>query len=78
MNDKQYWFPAKRYGWGWELPCTWQGWVFFIAWLGAVLLGIPLIIPHGRPAFFSFLGLMIALLIFVCYKKGEPPGWRWG
>ena len=25
-NDK-YWFPAKRYGWGWGPPNNWQGWV---------------------------------------------------
>jgi len=25
--DKEIWFPAKRYGWGWGLPCAWQGWV---------------------------------------------------
>jgi hypothetical protein len=24
-NDKTYWFPAKRYGWGWGLPTVWQG-----------------------------------------------------
>jgi hypothetical protein len=30
--DGRYWFPAKRYGWGWGLPVTWQGWlVAFIA-----------------------------------------------
>lgn len=26
-NGKKIWFPAKRYGWGWGLPVTWQGWV---------------------------------------------------
>ncbi|HTS17465.1 MAG TPA: hypothetical protein VMP11_07825 [Verrucomicrobiae bacterium] len=26
-NDKRVWFRAKRYGWGWGLPCAWQGWV---------------------------------------------------
>jgi hypothetical protein len=26
---RKIWFPAKRYGWGWGLPCCWQGWVFF-------------------------------------------------
>ena len=28
MNEpEKYWFPAKRYGWGWGLPSTWQGWI---------------------------------------------------
>ena len=25
-DDSRYWFPAKRYGWGWGLPATWEGW----------------------------------------------------
>ena len=35
--ETRYWFRAKRYGWGWGLPCSWQGWVFFLIWLGALL-----------------------------------------
>lgn len=27
MQQASYWFPAKRYGWGWGLPSSWQGWV---------------------------------------------------
>jgi hypothetical protein len=27
----RYWFPAKRYGWGWGLPVTWQGWAVLAA-----------------------------------------------
>jgi hypothetical protein len=30
-QDPEYWFPAKRYGWGWGIPVTWQGWVVFAA-----------------------------------------------
>ena len=29
MSEKEYWFPAKKYGWGWGLPSTWQGWVVY-------------------------------------------------
>ena len=24
-DPPRYWFPAKRYGWGWGPPSTWQG-----------------------------------------------------
>ena len=24
-NPPRYWFPVKRYGWGWGLPGTWEG-----------------------------------------------------
>ena len=32
-QDPEYWFPAKRYGWGWGLPATWQGWTVLAAFL---------------------------------------------
>jgi hypothetical protein len=36
-NPPRYWFPAKRYGWGWGLPCTWQGWLVLAAYLGLMV-----------------------------------------
>ncbi len=27
QTEPKYWFPAKRYGWGWGIPNTWQGWL---------------------------------------------------
>lgn len=75
----KYWFPAKRYGWGWGLPQTWQGWVVmgvFVA-LNAVT-GI-LISPISQPVAFAVsFTLLAAVLIAICWFKGEPPRWRWG
>ena len=31
-DTKNYWFRAQRYGWGWGLPLTWQGWIIVIAY----------------------------------------------
>ena len=39
--DKQLWFRAKSYGWGWT-PITWQGWAVL---LGCLLIGI---VPYAR------------------------------
>jgi hypothetical protein len=78
-RKKDIWFPAKRYGVGWGLPVTWQGW--------AVFLGYPLITVACAFAvsdtgdliwFFPMLFISTALLVFVCFKKGEKPKWRWG
>jgi hypothetical protein len=30
-SKSKYWLPAKRYGWGWGVPCAWQGWCVLIA-----------------------------------------------
>jgi hypothetical protein len=74
-----YWFPAKRYGWGWGLPRTWQGWVVMAVFLALVGLGLFVFPPAGHGiGFFIYIVVLIALLVAVCYAKGEPPRWRWG
>ncbi|KLI99749.1 hypothetical protein [Luteimonas sp. FCS-9] len=77
-GDDGYWFPAKRFGWGWGLPRRWQGWAVlgvYAASYVVVLLRFP---PQRHPAaFFGCLALATALLIAVCALKGEPPRWRW-
>jgi len=41
VPEKRVWFPAKRYGWGWGLPCAWQGWLVLAAYfLGMFLLSV--------------------------------------
>lgn len=78
MADRQaYWFPAKRYGWGWGWPLTWQGWAVLIGFIG--LLGIGILIFIGEPAvLLAYIAILSALLVAICWWKGEPPRWRWG
>jgi hypothetical protein len=74
-----YWFPAKRYGWGWGPPVTWQGWLVTAAWFLILLAGVLLLDPHRHPiAILAFVLLMSLLLLAICYAKGERPRWRWG
>jgi uncharacterized membrane protein YhaH (DUF805 family) len=79
-NGKSYWFPAKRYGWGWGPPIRWQGWAVLLLWFAALLEGLYLL-RHGRqqlPLRLAFTLVMVLILTLVCYWKGEPPKWRWG
>ncbi len=77
-SERRYWFPAKRYGWGWGTPTTLQGWAVLIAWLATVMpIGVWLA-PHSPLLFCLFLAIMLVVLLLVCYAKGEPPRWRWG
>ena len=46
-EKKRYWFPAKRYGWGWGFPTTWQGWVTILLYVGGVSLAA-LVFPPSR------------------------------
>ncbi|MAX27179.1 MAG: hypothetical protein CMJ19_22005 [Phycisphaeraceae bacterium] len=85
-NDrpKVYWFKAKNHGYGWGLPCSWQGWLFTLIWLLVLLLSwlcLPLFDleqVHALLLFFGITALMCMLLVIVCYLKGEPASWRWG
>ena len=38
-NPHNYWFPARRYGWGWGLPATWQGWLVLAGYVLLALVG---------------------------------------
>jgi len=77
-RENRYWFPAKRYGWGWGPPRTWQGWVVLTIWLAAIAAAARLLMPDHLLAFLGFNLIMVVLLLLICYAKGEPPIWRWG
>jgi hypothetical protein len=80
MNDRlQYWFSAKRYGWGWGLPTAWQGWVVMLGFVALLLAGGHWLIPSLEEVIFlGYTLLLCALLLVICWLKGEPPRWRWG
>jgi hypothetical protein len=77
-GDVRYWFPAKRFGWGWGFPITWQGWAVFAAFLVLVATGAATIPGHSVAAFIAYVAGLSVLFGAVCWWKGEPAGWRWG
>jgi hypothetical protein len=78
VDENKYWFRAQRYGWGWGLPITWQGWAVLGLWFAALILGRLYLIPHTKFAHLTFSIGMVLVLLIICYVKGAPPGWRWG
>ncbi len=82
MTEKKpgIWFPAKKYGWGWGLPCAWQGWVVMLIYLGLVFAAIKVINPavNRRMLCVSVIIGLSILFCLVCWWKGEKPAWRWG
>lgn len=77
-HDSGYWFPAKRYGWGWGFPITWQGWATFAGFLALIAVGAATIARHSQPQFIGYVVVLSLLFAAVCWWKGEPPRWRWG
>ncbi len=76
-GEPRYWFRAKRYGWGWGMPATWEGWAV-LGGYAAVALGPMVLGERGATA--SLVGVTVAtpVVIAVCLRKGEPAAWRWG
>ncbi|MCI4679718.1 hypothetical protein K9U39_19050 [Rhodoblastus acidophilus] len=78
-GQKKYWFPAKRYGWGWGLLGTWQGWLVLGAYCAFVVASIVVFPPNAAPAAFILANCLLAsAFVAICRLTGEPPRWRWG
>lgn len=75
-NEQRYWFPAKRYGWGWGVPRTWEGWTVVLAFLVVVLLAA--VVGQGATWTLPVVLAATLVLLVICLMKGEPTKWRWG
>lgn len=82
-TKKDIWFKAKTYGWGWT-PSTWQGWAITISYVVVVTAFFSQIDSQSHSVSDTLYGTIpfvvvsTAILIAICYYKGEKPGWRWG
>jgi hypothetical protein len=79
QHPHRYWFPAKTYGWGWGFPSTWEGWLVLLAYLILLPVAVVLLPPDkNMPGFLTSVSGLSAILIAICWWKGEPAKWRWG
>lgn len=76
-ESPRYWFPAKRRGWGWGLPKTWEGWLVLLGYLLLAGAGTVLIDAQRHAGLLTaYLAAISVLLLAICWRKGEPPRWR--
>ncbi len=82
-GEKQLWFKAKRYGYGWY-PSTAQGWLFILVVLllgSSLMLCVGMTSENDTEAIKTALPLLLVLVlvtIWVSHKYGEEAKWRWG
>jgi hypothetical protein len=77
-SENRVWFPAKKHGWGWGLPCSWQGWVVFAVWLALLCGGAVVLGPKHLGLYVAYAVVLGIALFIICLIKGEKPRWRWG
>ncbi|MBJ7536699.1 hypothetical protein [Marinomonas transparens] len=80
MSDskKVTWFPAKKNGWGWGKPNTWQGWLVWSLYMFVVIAISFIFDPKETLIQWSiWVGISTFLLLLIYYIKGESPSWKW-
>lgn len=79
------WFRAKREGWGW-VPATWQGWTVtavYVAvvaiWLGGYFSTREALMMGWHFDFAALWPVLLAsaVMVAICWLKGERPRWSW-
>lgn len=76
-EKKELWFRAKCYGYGWY-PSSGQGWMVLFIWAVFFVFSVINIDDHEWLKNLIVILIITGLLIYICYKKGEKPRWRWG
>lgn len=82
-TGKKLWFKAKKYGWGWT-PVSWEGWLALVVFIGFNIYNYFQVqeqtdtITSALVSYIIWLLITTGILIFICYKKGEKPTWKWG
>ena len=76
LPKDEAWFLAKTYGWGWSFPRRWQGWLVTLLFFTALFVGTPLV-KMWPIIFLGYILGLTAVLVAICYWKGEKPHWSW-
>ena len=72
-QNQEIWFPAKKHGFGWGIPVTWQGWVVLLVYALLMVIGAVFLTRFSIPMayFIGYTVLLSLILIFICWMKGE-------
>jgi len=77
-DSNDYWFPAKRYGWGWSLPSRWQGWVVLAMYAVLLVAGIVGLPPGRTQSGFALYVLGVTALLVLVEGGAAALALGWG
>jgi len=78
MSGDGEWFAPKRYGIGFGLPISWQGWAVLIAYLAAVFALAFAFRRNPIQLIAALVPLTIAFLVITARTTRGGWRWRWG
>jgi len=79
VDDEDYWFEPKRYGYGAGLPRTWQAWVLTAGYSLTVVASAYLILPLSLVGFLAIMLSATTILLVGCANRTRGGWhWRWG
>lgn len=74
MSLENPWFNKKRYGYGWGIPNSWQGWVTLLIYIALTMVTTAILPPNTG---LLFVGFYTLVLIIVVVKTSGKPSWNW-
>ena len=73
---KKPWFGRRKFGWGWGLPQTWQGWVTLVLYFASIFLFKAITSNHA--VFITLIIIAtIVLTVVVWITSGKPRLGTW-
>ena len=71
-ESRDYWFPAKTIGWGWNLPVTWQSWLLVLVYFALVIATVSVAPTSYRlPLIAASTVVLIAIVVFNGEKRNR-------
>jgi len=71
LSEDRAWFRRRKYGIGWALHKSWQGWLLMLAYLFLAAAGLE-VFEEKKPQVLSiYLVIVTACALWLCWWKGE-------
>ena len=70
-KEKDYWFPVKKNGYGWEMPICRQGWFAIFAFMALTIAGRYVLRGQTVAFIITYYIVITVGFLLIVYCKGE-------